>query len=216
MALNWAGEMGPKSGRDWRCAAQATSGILAILLLMTLPVAANATRTRILLNDDGHVKQLATRPKRGVQRRELVEFRIEFVPGQLLVAVIESCGDDEVRIPFLVGPDASRTWVLKPTAEGLQLKHDHRHEDGTPDEVTLYGGVATDPGSPISQSFPADSYTANLIPEAASNEWFLSFSADGQELTYYLERYGKPRFKAVLSKAEYRSRLAGRLGIAKK
>jgi hypothetical protein len=25
--------------------------------------------------------------------------------------------------------------------EGLQLKHDHRHEDGTPDEVTMYGGV---------------------------------------------------------------------------
>ena len=59
MALNWAGEISPKSGRDWRCATQATSGILAILLLMTLPVAANATRTRILLNDDWHVKQLA-------------------------------------------------------------------------------------------------------------------------------------------------------------
>ena len=41
MALNWAGEISPKSGRDWRCATQATSGILAILLLMTLPVAAN-------------------------------------------------------------------------------------------------------------------------------------------------------------------------------
>lgn len=120
--------------------------------------------------------------------------------GQLLVAVIESCEVDEIRIPFLVGPDSSRTWVLTRTAEGLQLKHDHRHEDGTPDEVTLYGGVATDPGSPLSQSFPADSYTADLIPEASSNEWFLSFSADGQELTYYLERHGKPRFKAVLIK----------------
>lgn len=120
--------------------------------------------------------------------------------GHLLVAVIESCGVDEIRIPFLVGPDASRTWVLTRTAEGLQLKHDHRHEDGTPDEVTLYGGTATDPGSPLSQSFPADSYTAGLIPEASSNEWFLSISADGQELTYYLERHGKPRFKAVLSK----------------
>jgi hypothetical protein len=121
--------------------------------------------------------------------------------GQLLVAVIESCGDDEIRIPFLVGPDTSRTWLLKRTTEGLQLKHDHRHEDGTPDEVTLYGGVAANPGSPLSQSFPADSYTADLIPEASSNEWFLSFSADGQQLTYYLERHGKPRFKAVLSKA---------------
>ena len=119
---------------------------------------------------------------------------------QLLVAVIESCGDDEIRIPFLVGPDASRTWLLKPTATGLQFKHDHRHEDGTPDEVTLYGGTATDPGSPLAQSFPADSYTAELIPEASTNEWFLSFSDDGQELTYYLERHGKPRFKALLNK----------------
>jgi len=120
--------------------------------------------------------------------------------GKLLVAVIETCGDDEIRIPFMVGPDTSRTWVLKRTVNGLQLKHDHRHADGTPDEVTLYGGVAVDTGSAISQSFPADSYTADLIPEASTNEWFLSFSADGQELTYYLERHGKPRFKAVLNK----------------
>jgi len=118
---------------------------------------------------------------------------------QLLVAVVESCGDDEIRIPFMVGADTSRTWVLKRTVKGLQLKHDHRHADGTPDEVTLYGGVALDAGSKLSQSFPADSYTAELIPEASTNEWFLSFSDDGQELTYYLERHDKPRFKAVLS-----------------
>ena len=120
--------------------------------------------------------------------------------GQLLVATVETCGDDEIRIPFIVGPDSSRTWVLKRTVKGLQLKHDHRHADGTPDEVTLYGGVAVDAGSAFSQSFPADSYTADLIPEASTNEWFLSFSVDGQELTYYLERHGKPRFKAVLNK----------------
>ena len=120
--------------------------------------------------------------------------------GQLLVAVIESCGDDEIRIPFMVGPDTSRTWVLTRTVTGLQLKHDHRHADGTPDEVTLYGGVAVDAGSPFSQSFPADSYTADLIPEASTNEWFLSFNEQGDELTYYLERHGQPRFKAVLSR----------------
>ncbi|MGB5289900.1 MAG: hypothetical protein WBN41_00420 [Lysobacterales bacterium] len=120
--------------------------------------------------------------------------------GQLLVATVETCGDDEIRIPFLVGPDSSRTWVLGRTVNGLQLKHDHRHADGTPDEVTLYGGVAVDAGSALSKSFPADSYTADLIPEASTNEWFLTFSADGQELTYYLERHGKPRYKAVLNK----------------
>lgn len=120
--------------------------------------------------------------------------------GQLLVAVIETCGADEIRIPFVVGSDASRTWLLTRTVNGLQLKHDHRHADGTPDEVTLYGGVAIEAGSPLSQSFPADSYTAELIPEASTNKWFLSLSADGQQLTYYLERHGKARFKAVLNK----------------
>jgi hypothetical protein len=122
--------------------------------------------------------------------------------GQLLVAVIETCGADEIRIPFMVGSDSSRTWVLSRTVNGLQLKHDHRHADGTPDEITLYGGVAVGAGSTLSQSFPADSYTADLIPEASTNEWSLGFSADGLELTYYLERHGKARFKAVLSKQQ--------------
>ena len=119
---------------------------------------------------------------------------------QLLVAVIDSCSADEIRIPFLVGEDHSRTWVLKKTANGLQLKHDHRHDDGTPDEVTLYGGTAINPGTTISQSFPADTYTADLIPEAASNEWFLSLSEGADEITYYLERHNKARFKAILKR----------------
>jgi len=56
-------------------------------------------------------------------------------------------------------------------------------------------------GSPLKQSFPADAYTAGLIPEAATNEWFLSFNEAGDELTYYLERHGQPRFRAVLKRA---------------
>ena len=117
---------------------------------------------------------------------------------QLLVAVIETCNADEIRIPFIVGEDHSRTWILRKTKEGLQLKHDHRHEDGTPDEVTLYGGTATSAGNRQTQSFPADVYTANLIPEAASNEWFLSLSEDNNQITYYLERHDNARFKAIL------------------
>lgn len=120
--------------------------------------------------------------------------------GKSLVATIESCSQDEIRIPFSVGEDQSRTWILSRLDDGLKLKHDHRHEDGTPDEVTMYGGTTRDIGSPDSQSFPADDYTAKLIPEAATNEWFLSLSNDGAELTYYLERHGKPRFRAILYK----------------
>ena len=119
---------------------------------------------------------------------------------KILVAHIETCTADEIRIPFMVGNDHSRTWIISRVAEGLELKHDHRHADGTPDEVTMYGGTTQSAGSELSQSFPADAYTAELIPEASSNEWFLTFSGDGTRLTYYLERNGLPRFKAVLEK----------------
>lgn len=123
--------------------------------------------------------------------------------GQTLVAVIDACSPDEIRIPFLVGEDSSRTWILTRTADGLLLKHDHRHADGTPDEITMYGGLATAGGSGYAQSFPADAHTAELIPEAATNVWTLSLDPDGTRLTYYLERNGQPRFKAELTRRRH-------------
>lgn len=118
--------------------------------------------------------------------------------GQKLVAHIEGCDEDQLRIPFAVGNNRSRTWIISKVEGGLELKHDHRHEDGTPDEVTMYGGTTRSSGTARSQAFPADAFTAELIPEAATNEWSLTLNEDGTGLTYYLERHGKPRFKAEL------------------
>ena len=118
--------------------------------------------------------------------------------GKKLVATIASCKADEIRIPFVVGADRSRTWLIRRGAEGLTLAHDHRHEDGTPDKQTMYGGLASAPGSALSQSFLADTYTAKLIPAAVTNVWTLTLSPDASKMTYYLERDGKPRFKAEL------------------
>lgn len=134
------------------------------------------------------------------------EGQVEFPedPGdafrdKLLVAHIADCRADAIRIPFHVGEDRSRTWVLRRVSGGgLELKHDHRHADGTPDEVTMYGGTTQTSGTPLSQSFPADALTAELIPAAATNEWSLTLSEDGTRLTYSLERHGKPRFRATL------------------
>jgi hypothetical protein len=117
---------------------------------------------------------------------------------QRLVAVVKNCTDEVIRISFAVGEDTSRTWVLSRVANGLELKHDHRHADGSADDITMYGGTSKRPGTALKQSFPADQYTAKLIPAAASNEWFLTLSPDSRELTYYLERDGKARFKAIL------------------
>jgi hypothetical protein len=120
--------------------------------------------------------------------------------GKILRAHIATCSAKEVRVPFQVGEDRSRTWVFTRTPAGLQLQHDHRHADGTPDAVTLYGGMASESGSKLMQIFPADAYTAKLIPAAVTNVWTLRLSADGSELTYQLERDGKLRFVAILKR----------------
>ena len=122
--------------------------------------------------------------------------------GKKLVAHVASCSADEVRVPFLVGADRSRTWVFKKTGTGLELKHDHRHDDGTPDEQTMYGGMANDKGSASVQSFEADAYTAKLIPAASTNVWTVTLAPDGKSMSYYLERDAKPRFKAELVRTQ--------------
>ena len=119
--------------------------------------------------------------------------------GKQLVAQFEKCSSEQVRIPFSVGEDTSRTWIITKHDNSLELKHDHRHEDGTPHEVNLYGGQTKNNGSELSQSFFADAHTAQQIPEAVSNVWTISFNADKTELRYHLERHQKARFTAVLT-----------------
>lgn len=121
--------------------------------------------------------------------------------GKTLTARVASCTADEIRVPFIVGSDRSRTWIFTRSDGALTLQHDHRHDDGTPDAQTMYGGAATAAGSALAQSFAADAYTARLIPAAATNVWTLTLGADGKTLSYYLERDGKPRFRAELRRS---------------
>ena len=119
-----------------------------------------------------------------------------FANKQLLMHV-KDCSKTEIRIPFKVGEDTSRTWVFTKTDKGLLLKHDHRHADGTADDVSMYGGYADANSTASKQNFRADDYTASLIPEASSNVWILSFDEEKQTFIYYLERHSKARYKAI-------------------
>ncbi len=83
--------------------------------------------------------------------------------GKRLVMHVRQCSADEVRVPFHVGDDRSRTWVITRTPTGYRLKHDHRHEDGSEDKVTQYGGDTVTPGTPARQEFPADSFSKELF-----------------------------------------------------
>jgi hypothetical protein len=112
--------------------------------------------------------------------------------GKRLVMHVRSCSDDEIRIPFHVGEDRSRTWVLTRTGDSYRLKHDHRHEDGSEDEVTQYGGDAPAGAEGLRQEFAADAHTASLIPAAATNVWTVEI-VPGEMFVYALRREGTDR-----------------------
>lgn len=111
-----------------------------------------------------------------------------------LVMHVRKCNDTELQIPFHVGDDASRTWIIKKTGAGLSLKHDHRHQDGSMDKSTMYGGHTVDAGYNQVQSFPADQYSKELfvrlgIPQSSTNIWQMYIYPE--KFSYRLIREGR-------------------------
>ena len=111
--------------------------------------------------------------------------------AQPLVMHVRECRADEIRIPFHVGEDRSRTWIITRTASGLRLKHDHRHQDGTPDELTMYGGNTAAPGTASRQVFPVDADSIDLFTRtgrdvSTTNVWAVEVT--GARFAYELRR----------------------------
>lgn len=116
--------------------------------------------------------------------------------GKKLVMHVRACDENSIRIPFFVGEDKSRTWVLTLGEDKLiQLKHDHRLKDGAEEEVTQYGGRSPNIGLADIQIFPADQETADRIPYASNNVWWITI--DETSFTYNLRRIGNDRLFSV-------------------
>lgn len=128
------------------------------------------------------------------------EFKSEQVPddfaGKELKMYVMSCDEDTIKIPFYVGEDRSRTWVFTRTPNGILLKHDHRLEDGSDDEVTMYGGLTANGGSANVQYFPADEETNEMLPGAAANLWWVT--VDNDTYSYNLRRVTGPNLFSVV------------------
>ncbi len=111
---------------------------------------------------------------------------------QPMVLHVRKCEPNRIEVPFHIGENRSRTWVLTRTDSGIQLEHDHRHEDGTADAVTLYGGHTVAPGTEIVQFFPADAYSKELfvaegLAVSSANVWSMEIML-GQRFSYNLRR----------------------------
>jgi hypothetical protein len=107
------------------------------------------------------------------------------------------CEADRVYIPFHLDQDRSRTWMFLVEDEGLRFRHDHRHEDGTPEDQTMYGGYADGKGTEYRQNFPADDYTTELLKDTLGREWRVILDEDMTSFTYQLLYSAELIFEAV-------------------
>ena len=122
----------------------------------------------------------------------------DFAKAQLIMHV-RDCTPDTVRIPFHVDDNRSRTWVITKSDRGLKLEHDHRHKDGEPDAVTLYGGDTIDGWESSEtgklagrQVFPVNQYSKDLfiregLDGSVTNIWSLELKP-GEIFAYELRR----------------------------
>lgn len=119
--------------------------------------------------------------------------------GKPLVMHVRECGAGELKVPFHVGDDHSRTWALTRTEAGLRLKHDHRHQDGSSDAVTMYGGDTSEPGTAARQQFPVDAesiamFERDKMTASITNTWALEIEP-GKRFLYELSRPGGRLFQ---------------------
>ncbi len=172
--------------------------ILATLFAMQLPISLPAQAKAINATASGTALLQALQPYCGKAfAGKLITNAAEdaAMAGQMLVVHVANCRAGEVRMPFHVGEDRSRTWVLRELPQGLQLKHDHRHQDGSHDELTMYGGLSSDAVSALTVRFPADAYSKLMFQAlgrtaAPANVWSFTLQP-GQQLIYRLSRPGR-------------------------
>lgn len=113
--------------------------------------------------------------------------------AQRIVMHVRSCEAGALQVPLHVGDNRSRTWLLTQAANGWELRHDHRHEDGSEDALTQYGGYASTPVDALRQEFPADRFTKDLfdrenIPVSKANVWAVEYDPDTHIFAYELRR----------------------------
>ncbi|MEP2988436.1 MAG: hypothetical protein ABJN65_15855 [Parasphingorhabdus sp.] len=126
----------------------------------------------------------------------------DFVEKPMIMHV-SKCEQNKIEIPFHVAAEGeewnrSRTWILTRTTEGIRLKHRHKHEDGSLDAVTNYGGDTEKSGTENRQEFPVDaesitSFEANDLAASVENTWAVEISPPGQSNAKFAYELRRPK-----------------------
>ena len=80
-----------------------------------------------------------------------------------LIMHVRRCDDTQLQIPFHVGDDASRTWLITKTVAACRSSTTTGTATAPEDTLTPYGGHTVDAGWAQVQSFPADQYQENCL-----------------------------------------------------
>ena len=126
--------------------------------------------------------------------------------GAEMVMHVRECTDDRIAIPFHIQEadgtwNRSRTWVVTRTDAGLRLKHDHRHQDGSSDAVTMYGGDTVDEGTGAGQDFPVDEESIALferegLTASVTNTWRVEITPASEPDAIFAYQLGRPASEA--------------------
>ena len=189
---------------------------LSTLLTMTLVLASTAVRAAVTADTAGNAisQPVAALPTHSVTHEhhnaffdQLKQFCGTTYAGnidvdtsqsarfaqQTLLMHVRECEEDRILIPFHVGADHSRTWIISRTGFGLGLKHDHRQATGEHDALTMYGGHTDSPGAVHRQDFPVDAFSQAMLlrlgyPQSVDNVWSVFLYPD--RFSYQLARPG--------------------------
>jgi hypothetical protein len=167
--------------------------VIALLLVQTAVFSRPAPLVSIP-SHDSFFSNIAAHCGKAFEGKVSVDNQPSSAFDASLVMHVRKCNKTQLQIPFHVGDDASRTWIITKTGSGLSLKHDHRKKDGSDDPSTMYGGHTLDAGYAQMQSFPADQYSKELfvnsgIPQSVGNTWQMFIYDD--KFSYRLIRQGR-------------------------
>jgi hypothetical protein len=153
--------------------------------------------TEISVHEQAFLNNLASLCGKSFQGRQVyMQPGRESWADKSLVMHVTVCEDTHVHIPFHIDDDQSRTWMFLVDEGKLRFRHDHRHEDGTPEDQTLYGGYSDGSGDSLKQYFPADEYTQELLTDTLSRQWNVLLNDDLSKFTYQLQYKGEIVFIA--------------------